>query len=257
MRIVKRFNISGIGEISLIKRRGYKNIRISVAHTKGVVVTVPYLLSWKSALHFVDKKRGWIEKAIEKERERSKFNLIDVVEGAEVMLIEGSLSFHFIEEGELSLGKRHFRVVVEEEREQPHYIIETLRDGRGEPLFNALFQVLKSAAHSYLPQRVAYLSALHNLHPTELKIRRSKGRWGSCSSNGVLSLNSHLMRLPQELCDFVILHELAHLRHHNHGREFYTLLNSLTRGERKRLDMEIKKYTPKLELRRGGELFTL
>lgn len=70
-------------------------------------------------------------------------------------------------------------------------------------------------------------------------IRQMKSRWGSCSPAGRLTLNPVLIRAPREAVDYVIIHELCHLRHHNHSRAFYTLLGryvSEWEGIKRRLD---------------------
>ena len=61
----------------------------------------------------------------------------------------------------------------------------------------------------------------------EIKIRRMKKRWGSCSANGSINLNLYLIQAPKAYIDYVIIHELCHLKEHNHGRAFYALLNRL------------------------------
>ncbi len=71
-----------------------------------------------------------------------------------------------------------------------------------------------------------------------LRLRKMKRTWGNCSSGGVIKLNTQLIKAPQELIDYVIAHELCHLREMNHGRAFYTLQESLNpdwRSQRDRL----------------------
>ncbi len=77
------------------------------------------------------------------------------------------------------------------------------------------------------------------------KIRTMRRRWGSCSRNGELTLNTHLIKAPLRCLDFVILHEMAHLREMNHSRRFYAVLESLLPDWKER----------KRELGRLGELF--
>ena len=73
----------------------------------------------------------------------------------------------------------------------------------------------------------------------QVSIRAMKSRWGSCSPAGRLTLNPLLVRAPREAIDYVIIHELCHLRHHDHGRAFYALLGRYVPGwmlTKKRLD---------------------
>lgn len=60
-----------------------------------------------------------------------------------------------------------------------------------------------------------------------LKIRRMRSRWGSCSSLGIVTLNAALIKMPIQCLDYVVAHELSHLWHLNHSREFYQLLASM------------------------------
>ena len=64
----------------------------------------------------------------------------------------------------------------------------------------------------------------HGIAKPELKIRRMKTRWGSMSRNGGLTLNLDLIKAPKQCIEYVVMHELCHLIHHHHGREFYQLL---------------------------------
>jgi predicted metal-dependent hydrolase len=67
-----------------------------------------------------------------------------------------------------------------------------------------------------------------------LKIRKMKKRWGSLSKNGVLTLNIDLIRAPRECIDYVVTHELCHLKHHNHGPGFYRQLDQVMPDWKKR-----------------------
>ncbi len=67
-----------------------------------------------------------------------------------------------------------------------------------------------------------------------LQIKRMSKRWGSLSKQGTLTLNADLIRAPMECIDYVIVHELCHLKHSNHGAEFYRLLESFLPGWEKR-----------------------
>ena len=83
-----------------------------------------------------------------------------------------------------------------------------------------------------LSNRVAYFAQEMSLSYSQLKFRKMKRRWGSCSSLGVITLNKALFFVAQELVDYVIVHELAHLQHMNHSKEFHALVRQYLPKER-------------------------
>lgn len=87
-------------------------------------------------------------------------------------------------------------------------------------------------AAAWLKARVAELSERLPWirQPPPVLLRRMKSRWGSCSPAGRVTLNPMLIRAPREAVDYVITHELCHLRHHNHSRQFYVLLGRYVPG---------------------------
>ncbi|PID29728.1 MAG: metal-dependent hydrolase [Candidatus Cloacimonadota bacterium] len=66
-----------------------------------------------------------------------------------------------------------------------------------------------------------------DIEKPKLSIRRMKKRWGSLSEKGGITLNIDLIKAPKECIDYVVIHELCHLKHHNHSTKFYNLLNSI------------------------------
>ena len=79
-------------------------------------------------------------------------------------------------------------------------------------------------AKKILPDKVAYYSKLMNLYPTALKITSAKTRFGSCSGKDSICFSYLLMRYPDEAIDYVVVHELAHIKHKNHSKAFYALI---------------------------------
>jgi predicted metal-dependent hydrolase len=78
--------------------------------------------------------------------------------------------------------------------------------------------------------------------PKSVKITSAKTRWGSCSGKDNISYTYRIMVLPKHLIDYVIIHELCHIRHKNHSKDFYASLNSFI-SNYKQLQNELKKYT--------------
>lgn len=84
---------------------------------------------------------------------------------------------------------------------------------------------LINLAKEYLPKRVEYYSRLMNVKPTGIKITSAKKRFGSCSGKNSICFSYYLMLYPKEAVDYVVVHELAHIRHHNHSKDFYNFVS--------------------------------
>ncbi|MBO5373883.1 MAG: M48 family metallopeptidase [Clostridia bacterium] len=92
------------------------------------------------------------------------------------------------------------------------------------PELKAELEALKQRALLILPQRVEYFSRLMGVSPSSVSINRAKTRFGSCSSKGRINFSCRLMQYPDEAIDYVIIHELAHLKHLNHSKEFWAFV---------------------------------
>lgn len=109
----------------------------------------------------------------------------------------------------------------------------------------AVRKALDKEAKAYLPRQLTYLAGTHGFHFASIRYSNAKGRWGSCSSRGVISLNVALMNLPMQHIDYVLLHELAHTRHLNHSTAFWSEVARCCPAYRQ-LRQELKSYSPYL-----------
>lgn len=83
---------------------------------------------------------------------------------------------------------------------------------------------LRLQAKAELPPRLAELAARYGFRYNKVTIKNNVSNWGSCSAKGNINLNLNIVRLPKVLQDYVLLHELCHLRHQDHGHAFHLLL---------------------------------
>lgn len=86
---------------------------------------------------------------------------------------------------------------------------------------------LRKAAKEVLPVRLKELAGRYGFTYGKVTVKHNLTNWGSCSTRGNINLNLNIMRLPKVLRDYILLHELCHLRHHDHGHAFHLLLEHL------------------------------
>ena len=96
--------------------------------------------------------------------------------------------------------------------------------------------------------RLDYFSDMYNFPYNRAAFRCQKTRWGSCSSQNNISLNVNIAFLPEQLQDYILLHELCHTRHKNHRKTFWAELDKYTNGRAKELARELKMYKMKLKV---------
>jgi len=134
------------------------------------------------------------------------------------------------------IGKSHTLLVrrggmkVVATRSKQHILV-TLPQGVGlsdpeviRKIRDASIVALRVEAKSYLPKRLKYLAEQRGFRYTKVRFSHASSRWGSCSSTGTISLNIALMKLPFELIDYVLIHELAHTVELNHSDKFWKLV---------------------------------
>ena len=101
---------------------------------------------------------------------------------------------------------------------------------------------LRRKAQSFLPDQLAKLAELHDFVYKGVKIRKSRSRWGSCSSKKIINLSLFIMLLPEHLIEYVLLHELCHTVQMNHSPAFWELMDKCTQNKAKKLRREIRGY---------------
>ncbi|OGL38891.1 hypothetical protein A3J32_01165 [Candidatus Saccharibacteria bacterium RIFCSPLOWO2_02_FULL_46_7] len=220
----KEIEIAEIGPVLLAKRTGMRNIRISVLANGTIRVNLPRWTSFRTAERFAVKHSDWIM------RQKSKVKSVVIKPGDRI----GRLAKVKFEQREAG------RTVIKVEANQ--IIVTSVLAWNSRELQKKLQLAaeasLKMQAPDILPNRVDRLSKITNLKFNKLRIRKMTSRWGSCSASGNISLSLFLVQLPDELMDYVILHELAHTKHMSHNPNFWQLMESLepnTQAFRKQL----------------------
>lgn len=196
-----------LGKIRYHRNRRARNLSIRIRPDGEVRVTIPGFLSQKKAEAFVFSKKGWI---------LQKIHQLKMHTGSGFAINDGD---------EFEVRGKRFKVQLKNEK-------DTVEE--------AIWRILHKEASESLPGRVQELALAHGLSYSGVKVRRMKSRWGSCTVKNGINLNTWLMMIPDHLSDYVILHELAHTRHRDHGPGFWVFLDQLTGGRSKALRKELR-----------------
>ena len=191
-------------EVDVICNPRLKNSYIRINQDSTITVKTPYK-SKSFTMALLNDKSAWILKKLQEtaSKETIEVNLEDEV------LLFGEVYSIDCEEATLLRKKLH-----------------RLKSTSPESVQKAYDRFYKESAAIYLTQELKKYAAIMQLEFSALKFRKMRSRWGSCSSKGVITLNSELMKLEKELIRYVIIHELAHLVHMNHSKEFHALVES-------------------------------
>ncbi len=111
-----------------------------------------------------------------------------------------------------------------------------------EKLFQTHFdRFYKAEAQKHIPSHVEFWAEKMRLSPTNLRFRKTKRQWGSCSGKNVLSFNTMMMKLPYDVIQYIIIHELAHIKHKHHQKDFWQLVEHYLPDYRTQV-AELKNY---------------
>lgn len=229
----KVIHINSIGEVIFNRRKGSSRISLRVKPDGTIRVSYPWYATQKEVLSFVLGSKDWIDK--QKKKQENQQVRFKPGETFETKLHQ--IKIVSVEKGPLRAVRKNSDVVV---------TIPDDKDASDESvqLFirKVIIEICRKEAKMYLPSRVQQLAQVHGLNFEKVFIKNLKSKWGSCSSNGNINLNLHLMLLPDHLIDYIILHELAHTVELNHSPAFWTLLDNFTQGMARKLDKEMKSY---------------
>lgn len=142
-------------------------------------------------------------------------------------------------EDEILLFGEVFSIDIDEAKELRESL-QKVKISNKESVIRCYERFYKNYALSYITQRAAHFAKVMQLNYSELKFKKMRSRWGSCSSKGVITFNTELIKLDKKLIDFIVVHELAHLKHMNHSKEFHTLVRSYIH-DAKTLNQKLKK----------------
>lgn len=228
---VKKVDVPNIGTVSLYKRKGARNIRLSVSGDGQIRVSLPYWLPYAAGTNFALSKRAWI---------------LSQRAGRQSLLRDGQQigkahHLYFLASSDIAKPTSRIKdstitVTYQSALTIDHPAVQQSAN-------NVSFRALRLQAEKLLPGRLDELAKQYDFSYGTLAFRRLKGRWGSCDSHQNITLNIFLMQLPWELIDYVLLHELTHTKVLQHGPKFWAELEQCLPDARK-YPKQIREYRP-------------
>jgi predicted metal-dependent hydrolase len=228
----KYINIERLGTVSFTINERSRRIRLSVKSDGEIVVSMPPAILYRDAIRFVESKADWILKQqtrIQKSTTlfapescfKTRFHQLAITKGNTDRVYN-------------RVGNGVIQIFIPE---RVNHELPKIQDF----IKKTLVDVMRWEAKIYLPKRIKELADKHGFKYQDISIKNTKTRWGSCSSANNINLNLHLMRVPEHLIDYVLLHELAHTVVKNHGEKFWLLLEHCYPNARK-ADKEMNDY---------------
>jgi predicted metal-dependent hydrolase len=226
----KIIELPGIGPVILAKRRGSKNIRLTVLPDGRVRVSMPTWVPYSAGINFAAARTEWIKRYSAKTATTLLRDGQRIGKSYRMKFITAPA--HKTTQSRLGINS----ITITSPLPPHHADVQTKAKAAAE-------RALKKEAHSLLGARLRELAAKNSFNYRDFKVKRLSSRWGSCSSNGDITLNFFLIQLPWRLIDYVIIHELVHTIHHNHSRQFWDEVEKIL-PEAKSLRREIKIFRP-------------
>lgn len=223
------------GQITIVKSTRAGRISISMKPFEPIKLTLPVFISQKRAEEFLREKENWINKNREKIRGFEDQHTV-FTEDTDFKTHEHVLTITRTKDEGPSVSLKNKSVLVQ----LPESV--NINDPKIQEMIRWGIQAAwRKEAKRYLPERLRELSRKHRLPYNKVIIKNNRSRWGSCSAKNNINLSLHLMRLPEHLIDYILLHELVHTVHKNHGKRFWKEFEKILPGA-KTIDRELKEF---------------
>ena len=212
----------------ITRNRGQKNIYLRIK--SGIaVVSADKRISQNFIENFLQDKASWVVKHITNAAKQPKLTCPDAT-----VHIFGK-AYAVLIDIDKNRKKSTFKIIDK----KAYFLLNNTPDE--ESLKKLLNDYYKKLSLKHIAPIVDECSNKTNLYPQKVTYRSMKSRWGSCSPSDNISLNTALAMLPRELIEYVIIHELSHIKHKNHSKNFWSLVERYI-PKYKQHRKELRKY---------------
>ena len=213
-----------------------RHVHLLVNDEGGIEVRAPWRFSLRKARELLRENAEWVLKTLDAVRERLA-QRPRLITGARLPLLDESLRLEIRPRAQIDMFECPRRGRGRVERRGAVLRISTGSLGEGE-VRTLIERWYRREAAVRLTRRIEHYAPLLGVRPSRVTVRGQRSRWGSCSGKGTVSLNWRLMLVPGALADYVVVHELCHLRHMNHSQRFWAMVAGIVpdyRDRRRRL----------------------
>lgn len=230
--------VEGIGDVAVSKRRNSRTMRLSVHPEKGLLLSIPFCVSFADAERYVLESREWIAKTLQRQKQKGERHLF--TPQSHFNCRSTTLMFATTDSRSkiLSAKINDYVVTVTYNPQLVDFKLDKVQTF----IKKAIITSMQMEAEKLLFPRIDEISKRTGLTFRKVSIGNALTRWGSCSSNKDIILSCRLLMLPDHLVDFIILHELCHIAQMNHGPKFHELLYKLSDGKAPQYEKELKGY---------------
>lgn len=219
------------GEISVKRIKRSRRISIRVTPKRTLAMSAPMLTPLFMMRQMIESSRPKLRSMLQQgTAEHPTYTDGDTIGKSHVLSLKPGDTLHS------KLVKNQLIITYPNNRSSDDVDVQAL-------VITLVAKTLRKEAKSYLPRRLAYLAEQHGYCYQTIRFSHASGRWGSCSSRGTISLNIALMKLPFELIDYVLLHELCHTVEMNHSPRFWTRVETAD-PDYKQHRKALKQHTP-------------
>lgn len=207
---------------SIVRSAKRRSVSIEIRRAQ-VVIRAPIAVAETMLLDFLQQKAAWVKQKIAEQEQ----HLAEVVTPTAPVYGQGSELILMDERLTLVIG-RGSTAAIRRVDQQLHVIVSTRsRLPDDQQIRQLVARWYQQQALKILVHKTARLSARMGLVCTAVTVRETRSKWGHCTSRGAIQYNWNILLAPEVIVDYLVAHEVCHLRHQNHSRDFWALVASV------------------------------